>query len=770
MYKNLLCLFLSCFIFSPYLYSQNSVGESTTKNLVEYVNPFIGSSALGNAIIGTTGGGNTYPGAVCPFGMVSVNPHTDPGAPNGYYHGKPFNYGFGHVHMSGVGCPDLGNIVLMPAEGKVTIELDKYKSGFKDEVATPGYYKVDLTDHSIRAEMTATLRSGISKYTFLKGGESSNILLDLTQGILPKLVSMPPQEGKVTLVSSTEVEGFNYSGDFCHGKSFHAVYFVAEFSKPALNYGYWKDSLLTDLTKKENTSPKEASGKKLGAFFTFHTRAGESIYVKVGISYVSIANARLNLQSEQKGWAFDQVKTDAREAWEKELAKIEITGGSEKQKKIFYTGLYHMLFHPNIFSDINGEYQSMRTYPAHASKGIKKSPFTRYTVFSLWDTYRNVHPFFTLVYPDRQLDMVKSLINMAEESGRLPKWELASGETFTMVGDPSLPVIADTYIKGLKTFDTEKAFKYMRFNADLTDSSKTSTRPGLRSYLKFGYIPQNNQREWLWGPVSTTLEYNFADWSLAQFAKATGHSKEHDEYFRRSQFYKNYYDPSTGFLRPKNMDGTFLSPFHPDTVQGTDLSFKGAGGPGYVEGNAWHYQFFVPHDISGLKELMGGDKKFTQRLQETFDQKHYVLWNEPDMAYPFLFDYVEGEGWRTQKEVSKQMETNFGTGPDGIPGNDDCGTLSGFYVFGAMGFYPACPASDIYQLCSPIFDKITIHLDSKFYKGKAFTIETKNNSDKNRFIQKAMLNGQPYTKQFIRHEDIVNGGSLVFEMGEKPLH
>ena len=345
-----------------------------------------------------------------------------------------------------------------------------------------------------------------------------------------------------------------------------------------------------------------------------------------------------------------------------------------------------MLMHPTIFSDVNGEYPGMRPYPSHQpNKTYKAEGYTRYSVFSLWDTYRNVHPFFSLVYPERQLDMVKSLIGMYEESGRLPKWELASGETNTMVGDPSLPVISDSYIKGVKNFDTEKAYLAMKNNADKIDNVKI--RPGLRSYLKYGYIPEDDKGEWLWGSVSTTLEYAYADWSFAQFCLALGKKEEYKKYYNRSLSYKNLYDSISCFMRPKNKNGTWYAPFNPDTLQGGDLDFTGAGGPGFVEGNAWHYQFFVPHDILGLKKLMGGSEIFVSKLQECFDKNNYNLWNEPDMAYPFLFDYIEGEGWRTQKEVRKQMELNFDITPQGIPGNDDCGTISAFYVFSACLLY-----------------------------------------------------------------------------------
>jgi predicted alpha-1,2-mannosidase len=754
MKKYLLPLFLIFLISCKEIKTSDKI-EAIKKTCVEYVDPFIGTAPGGNPSIGTTSGGNTYPGAVRPFGMVSVNPHTDSVAPNGYYFGKEFIYGFGHVHMSGIGCQDLGNIVLMPGMGKVKPNMKHYRSAFDEEVATPGYYKVHLKDQNIIAEMSSTLRTGISRYTFPQDSDSANIIIDLTQGAIPRLVSQPPLEGSIEAISETEVEGWNYSGDFCYGKSFHAVYFVARFSKPAIKHGAWKD-------KKIIAGAMATKGKDFGAYFTFRTEKGEAILVKAGISYVSVKNARENLDKEQPGWNFDEVKKEAEKDWELELSKIQVEGGSEKQKTIFYTGLYHMLLHPNVFSDVSSEYQPMREYPSHRSGAIKKAEgYTRYTVFSLWDTYRNVHPFFALVYPERQRDMAISLIEMYEESGRLPKWELAGGETNTMVGDPSLPVIADTYIKGITDIDTAKALNAMISNAN---NLKSVVRPGLKSYLKYKFIPQDDRGEWLWGTVSSTEEYAYADWALAQYCKAIGRENEYRKYMERSMYYKNLFDPSTHFIRPKNKDGKWYSPFNPDTLQGGDLDFPGAGGPGYVEGNAWHYKFFVPHDIPGLMALMGEEEKFIADLKECFDKKKFILWNEPDMAFPFLYNYVNGQGWRSQQEVRRQMDANFDTSPQGIPGNDDCGTLSAFYIFGAMGFYPACPASDEYQLCTPVFDKITIQLSPKYYGGNKFIIETKNNSAENIYINSLELNDKKYPAQVLKHKDIIRGGKLIFNL------
>jgi predicted alpha-1,2-mannosidase len=751
--------FLCLLLFSVFSSCQNSDTQKEKKKLISYVNPFIGTSSAGNEYVGTTSGGNTYPGAVRPFGMVSVSPHNDSLAPSGFFFGEPYMYGFGHVHLSGVGCQDLGNVVLLPTRGKIIPGLGENRTPYQNQIASPGYYRVDLIKPSVTAEMTATERSGISRYTFNKGGDSCNILLDLTQGAIPRLVSSPPEKGRVKMISNDEVEGFNYSGDFCYGQNYQAVYFVARFSKPAVQSGLWKDGVLIN--------DKETEGQKFGAWFNFSLKDKEAVLVKVGISYVSIENARKNLEAEQNGFDFERVKKEAENAWEKELSKVLVEGGSEKERRIFYSGLYHMLIHPNILSDVNGEYPAMkRKRFEKQGKTMKAEGYTRYSVFSLWDTYRNVHSFFSLVYPERQADMVKSMIAMYEESGYLPKWELASGETYTMVGDPSIPVIADTYIKGIRNFDAKKALEAMLSNANRTDEMRF--RPGIKSYIKYGYIPMDDKGEWLWGAVSTTLEYNYADWTLAAFAKAIGEEKVYEEYLKRSMFYKNLYDSSSGFIRPRMKNGSWYSPFDPLTLKGGDLDFPGAGGPGFVEGNAWHYLFFVPHDIPGLITLMGGKEKFLSKLDQSFNEGHYILWNEPDMAYPFLYDYIEGMGWRTQEEVRKQMKMNFDTIPGGIPGNDDCGTISAFYVLGAMGFYPACPATTEYQICSPLFDKVTIQLNPDYYKGEKFIISTKNNSPENMYIQSGTLNGKPFTPQILDHLIITAGGELIFTMSSTP--
>lgn len=711
---------------------------------VDYVNPFIGTQQRAASKQGW-GNGETYPGAVVPWGMVSVSPTTALTSPSGYIHKNPWLYGFGHTHLSGTGCADLGSALMMPSTGDVHTTLDGFRSKYGDEEATPGYYKAVLQPSGIVAEMTATTRSGISKYTFPAGSGDHDILLDASFTVSG---AMMPTLGHIRIVSSTEMEGWTQSGDFCSGskrpRQTQKTYFVAEFSKPADSYGTWNGSEKSDM--------KGQSGRHVGAYFRYNGSRNQTVMVKVGVSYVSIANARMNLNAEQSGWNFNGVKEAARAKWNYELSRIEVQGGTKAEKTIFYTGLYHMLLHPNVFSDVNGDYLVM------GHNGVAKARgYTHYTVYSLWDTYRDEHPFLTLFYPSRQVDMVKSMLAMYKENGWLPKWELADGETYVMVGDPAVSVIADTYMDGLRDFDTKLAYQAM-----IHESTDTSTvnviRPGLKEYLDDHYVPVHTKN--VWGSMSTTLEYDFADYALSRFAKALGHDQASQKFYARSMYYKNLWDPSTGFLRPKNADGTWYSPFDPTTSKVNE--------PGFVEGNAWNYLFFVPHDPHGLAKLMGGDNVFVRRLQESVDKGYFVMWNEPDMAYPYLFTYFKGESWRTQKAVRETMDQDFTPNADGLPGNDDCGVTSGWYVFSALGFYPADPASGEFRLGSPMFNKVTIHLDQDYYDGKTLTIEADHASGKNIYVKSVSMNGKTYDKPFITYKDIENGGTIRFRMTDRP--
>lgn len=699
-----------------------------------------------NPFIGTANAANTYPGAVVPWGMVTVNPYTLLQAHQtniSYQKNAPYITGFSHVSLSGVGCADMGSIILMPAMGLPTNRQYLIKSAYTQETAKPGFYSVFLTNYGIGAAMSATSRTGLSKYTFTKKGNAF-IVLDLGRSL------SSVKGAQIKKINNTEVEGFKTDGNFCGAGNQQKVFFVIKIQKQNAKIILWGDSAAT---QKSNIY----KGNNVGCWFNFKVNPGEEILVKVGISYVSTANARANLQAENNFWNFENIKQKAFNSWNKELSKIEVNSNLKNKKTIFYTGLYHTLLHPNIINDVNGQ------YPAMGTKKVMKvaKGHNRYTVFSLWDTYRNLHALLTLVYPERQSDMVQSMVNKYKESGWLPKWELASNETFVMAGDPAVAVIAETYLKGIRDFDVKMAYKAMLHNSNLKQSINL-LRPGLQNYLTYKYIPNDANgtgKNYVWGSVATTLEYNYADWCLAQMAKAIGKKTDEKNFTDRAYYYKNLYDASTGFLRPKLKNGDWFTPFNPKTIDG-EQNWPSSGGPGFIEGNAWQYTFMVPHDIGGLATLMGGYKNFVTRLQQSFDEEHFVLWNEPDMAYPYLFNYAKGEEWRTQKMVNLQLKKHFNATPAGIPGNDDCGTLSAWLVFSMLGFYPDNPVSGNYVISTPAFNSAIIKLNPKYYTGKNFVIKTDAKSKNQIFIKNITLNNKPFKSYFVNHKTLTKGGVL----------
>jgi predicted alpha-1,2-mannosidase len=702
---------------------------------VDYVDPFIGTANQKQGVVNWKNG-ETFPGAVVPWGMVSVSPHNVPGSKSGYRKDAPYLYGFGNVHLSGVGCSDLGNVVLMPGAGTIRVEPEKYKSLFGDEEAGAGFYKTVLRPSGIVSEITATTHTSISKFDFTTSDSNAFVLLDASVTLNEHFMPAP---GYVKLISKNKVVGWTESGHFCGAPDqTQRVYFFAQFSEPADSAGTWID--------KNISGGNEQSGKGVGAFFSFKNARNKIIYVKVGVSYVSIANAELNLRTEQPGWDFQAVKKRARETWNKYLSRIEVKGGTESEKTIFYSALYHMLLHPSVFSDVNGEYLAM----GHTRIKKTKPGSDFYHVFSLWDTWRNLHVFLSLFYPERQRDMVASLLDMYKENGWLPKWELAGNDAHVMVGDPGGNVLLETYANGMHDIDLNLAFKAMAHNA--TDTINNPIRPGLQQYLSLHYVPANVK-----GSVSMSLEYCMADHSVSQMAKLLGRKKDYELFYNRSQYYKNLYDSSTGFFRPKNADGTWYEPFKPNEFKGT----------GFIEGSAWNYLFFVPFDQKKLKELFGGERNYISRLQQTFDTGQFVLYNEPDIAYPYLFHNVKKEAWRTQQEVHKAIEKNFNTGTGGLPGNDDCGTLSAWYVFSALGFYPDLPASGNFAYGTPVFSTVIFHLNNHYYKGKTFTIHYNKLSAKNIYLGSVKLNGSNHDNLMITHSDIENGGDMHVEMRDK---
>lgn len=721
---------------------------------VDYVNPFIG----------TTNFGTTNPGAVCPNGLMSVTPFNVMGSKANqfdkdaqwwstpYVQTNKFLTGYSHVNLSGVGCPDMGSLLLMPTAGELNVDYKEYGSEYKDESARPGYYTNKLTKYDIKTEVTASMRTGLSRFTFPKG--QGNILLNLGEGLTNETGAT------VKIVSDTEIEGTKLLGSFCYTpQAVFPIYFVMKVSKAPKQMGYWKKQREMKGVEAEwdkysgkyklyTSYTREMSGDDVGVWFTYDTEANEAIEVKMGVSFVSIENARLNMKTEQPDFNFDKVAEAAHTQWNNDLSRIQIEGGTKDDKTVFYTGLYHVLIHPSILQDVNGE------YPAMESLKTMKTSGNRYTVFSLWDTYRNVHQLLSLVYPERQLDMVRTMIDMYKESGWLPKWELFSRETLTMEGDPSIPVIADTWFRGIRDFDVETAYEAMRKGAT-TPGEFNLMRPDANDYFSKGYVALREQYD---NSVSHALEYYIADWNLSNFASALGKKEDAKLFYDRSMGYKHYYDKEFGTLRPILPDGKFYSPFDP--LQG--LNF--APSPGFHEGNAWNYTFYVPHDINGLAKLMGGKNKFVDKLQLVFDKEYFDMANEPDIAYPYLFSNFKGEEWRTQKLVHELLRKYFHNAPNGLPGNDDTGTMSAWAVFSMMGFYPACPGDMNYTLTSPSFDKVTIKLDTKYYPQNELVISTNKNVLEDIYIKSIEAGGKKLNSYFISHEKLVSSGTLKFDL------
>lgn len=703
------------------------------KNLTGFVNPFVG----------TYNSGNTFPGAVVPWGMVSVSPHNSLNAVTGYLYGEKDFYGFGMVHLSGVGCPELGSILITITDNDSAVTPEDFKCSYSNEVATPGFYSVKLDEKNFNVEVTATERAGILKFKSFKNSKKS-VVVDAGRslGIIGG--------GKIKIVSDSEIEGYNISGGFCGEANREEVYFAAKFSKNFEQHKIWVNDRITQLTEAQIVD------SSVGALLKFNFNENEELLVKVGISYVSIENARLNLETEIPDWDFDRVKDEALKKWENQLSRIVVEDNNTENLIKFYTAVYHTLIHPNIISDLNGE------YPLMGRKGIGKySDRNRYSVFSLWDTYRTLHPFYNLVYPEVQSEIIKTMIDMYKESGYLPKWELSGIETYMMVGDPASIVIADSYIKGIKDFDVNTAFDAMLKPTILKKNENAPPiRTGYHELLNYGYIPFEQDWStdwWVWGPVSTTLEYCLSDFTISQMARKLDKSEIAEEYYNRSLLYKNLFDPVTKLIRPKMKNGNWMEPFDQFAIDGSG-DWAWSGGPGYVEGNAWNYTWFVPHDVKGLIKLFGGEKEFSNKLYESFTNKQFTINNEPDIAYPYLFRYLTGEEYRTDELVYKIMNENFGIDHNGLPGNDDCGTISAWFIFSAMGFYPDCPATDYYTIGYPLFDKIIVKLNTDYYRGDSITIEKQSKVN-----NQIYFNGSKIENYRLYHNLIIEGGTLLFK-------
>ena len=718
-------------------------------DLVRYVNPFIGTSNYGA----------TNPGAIAPRGMVNVSPFNVAGSQNmlekdsqwlstPYVYENNFLTGFSHVNLSGVGCPDLGIVLTMPTTGVLETDHMKYGSTYSNEVANAGYYSSTLDKYDIKVQATATTRTGVSNYMFPKG--KSNILLNLGLGLTNE------QGGSIKVVSPTEIEGVRNVGAFCYLKAdeSYPVYFVAKFSEPSNEFGVWKNSLVEKGVESEWMSyngktrlyknfRKEVIGDSIGAYMSYDFKKTTSVEVKIGVSYVSIENARENLLSETRKLSFEEIYNQTSSEWNNLLSRIKVQGGTKNDKTIFYTALYHSLLHPNILNDVNGDYPKMTTRETIKTNG------TRFTVFSLWDTYRNLHSLMSLVYPKQQSDMVKSMLSIYNESGWLPKWELNATETTTMVGDPAGIIIADTYLRGIQDFDVEKAYEAMTKSA--TQLENNALRPGIKEYIERGYLTTASTKS---GSVSTTQEYNITDFAIAQLAEALNKKEDEEFYRKRSNSYRKLFDKEFNLLRPRDADASWVRPFNPETGANFQKNL------GFIEGNSWQYTFMVAHDTKGLMQLMGGENTYSKQLQKVFDSGQFDMANEPDIGYPYLFNYVPGQEWRTQNKVSELISTHFKNTPDGLPGNDDTGTMSAWLIYSMMGLYPISPADAVYAVTTPTFDKITIQLDSRYYDQSQLVIEKEGKG-----VIKHLKLGEEIQKGFfVNHSELVQSNCLKISL------
>jgi len=698
--------------------------------------------------IGTGGHGHTYPGAIMPHGMVQLSPDTRldgwDGC-SGYHYSDNYIYGFTHTHLSGTGCSDYGDILLMPMTGEPSPDNKKYGSHFShsEEKASPGYYSVRLKDNNILAELTTTTRVGFHKYTF-PANEKSNIILDLKHrdDVL---------ENSINIEDSVTISGLRRSRAWAENQY---VYFVIKFSKPFIDYGvYLNDTLKSGIPIKSfmnSGAGRKTASKLIKAFFTFDTKDGKPVLMKVALSQVSVAGARKNMQAELPGWDYDKVKANADAAWDKELGKIEVTNEPLPKMRTFYTALYHTMVAPNVASDVDGQYRGM-DLKVHTATG-----FTYYSVFSLWDTYRGAHPLYTIIDRERSLDYIKTFLTQYKEGGRLPVWELSSNETDCMIGYHSVPVIVDAAVKGIDQFDKLLALEAMEKGA-------TGNRYGLPALIDHGYLEAVDEHE----SVSKTLEYAYDDWCIAKFAKMIGKEDDYRAYIKRAQAYKNLLDITSGFMRPKD-NGNWLSPFDPREVNNN-----------FTEANAWQYSFYMPQDVDGYIQMMGGRKRLEAKLDSLFTESskttgreqsdisgligQYAHGNEPSHHIVYLYNFA-GRPYKTQEKVHQIMSTMYHDAPDGLEGNEDCGQMSAWYVLSALGFYPVTPGTQDFMIGTPLFKKATLHLEN----GKTLSINAPLADDNNYYVSKVGINGRPHYKSWIGYQDIIGGGQLSFQLSNKP--
>lgn len=739
------------------------------EDLARYVDPMIGTAKMGH----------TYPGASVPFGSVQLSPDTDtiPYAVDGKYTGDVYKYcagyqyedetivGFSHTHFSGTGHSDLGDFLIMPTTGKLQLNPGTeanpesgYRSRFshENEHAEPGYYSVLLDDHDIKAEMTASSRVGFHQYTFPQS-DNAHIILDLMSGIYN-------YDDKnvwtfVRVENDTLVTGYRQTTGWARTRT---VYFAMSFNRPIENYGrerydktayggFWRK-----FNQEENFP--EAAGKEIRMYFDFKTQQDEKIKIKFALSPVSTAGALENLKKEIPHWDFDRVKNEAREDWNRELNKVSIETLEEEDKVNFYTAMYHAFLGPTEYMDLDGQYRGL-DMTTHRADG-----FTNYTSFSLWDTYRALHPLFNILQPERNADMVESMLAHYDQSvhSMLPVWSHYANENWCMIGYHSVSVIADAIVKGNNDFDQQRALDAM------VQTAKTGYYDGLQYYMDLGFVPEDKNG----ASVSKTLEYAYDDWAIAQAAKKLGREDIYKEFIQRSENFKNVFDASSGFMRPRLNDGSFKKDFDPLDTHGQ----------GFIEGNAWNYSLYVPHDPETMIEMMGGKAEFSTHLDSLFSMElpdkyfantedisregiigNYVHGNEPSHHVPYLYNWTDTP-WKTNDKIRMILNSMYRTGADGLGGNDDFGQMSAWYIFSSLGFYPVAPGSPEYSLGSPAVIQAKIHLGD----GKIFEVVAKNQSEKNVYVSRVELNGKILKEPVISHEDIMKGGKLIFHMTSKP--
>jgi predicted alpha-1,2-mannosidase len=723
--------------------------------LSDYIRPFVGAQ----------GEGNTYPGPSAPFGMIQISPDTDRtnwDTDSGYEYADPTILGFSLTHLSGTGCPDLGDFLFMPQVGKPAFVSgtkdhpeEGYQSAFShaDEFASAGYYKVKLQKSGVIAEMTAGKRAAILRFTFPASDEAS-ILTDLSHVIGPWRVA----ESRVRIEDNSTITGFHLINGWAKERY---LYFAARYSQAFDGAEIISAGKPVIYNTYRFRSHNEAAGTNLQFIAKYKTRPNEVIEVKVAVSAVSAAAALQNLDAEIPGWNFDKVLAATRAAWDRDLGKIQIEG-TEEQKETFYTSLYHASLAPNLYEDMNGEYRGF-DQNIHQAKG-----FTEYSVFSLWDTFRAEHPLLVLIQEQRDSDMINSMLAHYDQSvdHLLPMWELQGNETWCMIGYHAVPVMVDGYLKGVKGFDVKRAYDAIKTTAMTPDYDSVA------AYAKLGWVPCDQEDE----SLSKTLEYAYDDWCIAQMAKSLGKTDDYNHFMKRAAGYTNLYDPTIGWMRPKDANGGWRTPFDPHIFGGSTNNND------ITEGTSAQYSWFVPQDVPGLIALMGGKGKFIGKLDSLFDAKlskaftdnmstndlrgcigEYWHGNEPSHHVIYLYSYA-GQPWKAARLLHQIVTTQYGNQPGSLCGNDDCGQMSSWYLFTCMGFYPVCPASDYYVIGAPQIPKAVMRLSN----GKKFTMTAENISDKNIYVQSVKLNGRNWDSPFLPCGEFENGGTIIFMMGSQP--